>query len=495
MLDLLIIPVALAYLVVIGSLFLFGLNFFYMTYLAIREARLRPQPPILKAWPTVTVQLPIYNERYVANRLIRAAAGLDYPRDRLEIQVLDDSTDDTASLVADQVARLRSQGLDIAHVRRSGRAGYKSGALAYGLERARGEFLAIFDADFLPPPDFLARTLPYFQDEKVGFVQARWGHLNREHSFLTLLQSLSIDAHFMVEQFARSRGGCWFNFNGTAGVWRRAAIQSAGGWRSDTLTEDLDLSYRAFLAGWRGLYLREVVVPAELPVSFSAYRRQQHRWARGSLECARKFLPLVWQARLPLRQKLQATFHLLGYGVHLMLCALVFLYPLLLTLSLRYPGVISLFGLAFLFNATAFAPTLFFVVAQQQLGWRGWQSLPAILFLSMLGAGMMLNTLRAALEALSRKQGVFERTPKFGFLPSRQAWRERRYQLRLDWLAFVEIAFALANGATAWFALATRNWAIAGYALLFCCGLSFSSGLSIAQSLALARHRAAPRQR
>ena len=489
MLDLLFVPVAILYLLVVGMLFVYGVNFFYLTYLTWRERRARTVLPPMTRWPRVTVQLPIYNELYVAERLIQAAARLDYPAHLLEIQVLDDSTDETTEVVRRTVERLRAQGVRIVHRHRTQRTGFKAGALAKGLAQAHGEFLALFDADFVPPPDFLRRTLPHFQDSRVAFIQTRWGHLNRDYSLLTFLQSLAIDAHFMVEQFARSRAGYWFNFNGTAGVWRREAIEDAGGWTADTLTEDLDLSYRAFLRGWHALYLREVEVPAELPVNFSAYRRQQHRWARGSLECAMKLIPQVWNAPIPLAKKLEATLHLTGYGVHLLLGALTLLYPLVLLLSQRYPGLIALFGIAFIFNATAFAPTLFFVIAQQQLGRRWWRLLPAILFITALGAGMMLNTIRAALQIFWKRRSVFERTPKFGIVRKKQDWTRRRYQLQLDSIVFFELAFALLNAGTVALAIYVNNWVIAVYALLFCLGLLFTSGFTIAQAITLHRRR------
>jgi cellulose synthase/poly-beta-1,6-N-acetylglucosamine synthase-like glycosyltransferase len=471
-------------------LFIYGINFFYLTYLAWRNRRSSSDPPPLIAWPRVTVQLPIYNELYVAQRLINAAACLDYPAHLLEIQVLDDSTDETVELVRSAVERWRTQGINIVHMHRVQRTGFKAGALAEGLAQAGGEFLAIFDADFVPPSDFLKRTLPHFQAPRIAFIQTRWGHLNRDYSFLTFLQSLAIDAHFMVEQFARSRGGYWFNFNGTAGVWRRAAVKDAGGWKADTLTEDLDLSYRAFLRGWRALYLRDVEVPAELPVNFSAYRRQQGRWARGSLECALKLIPQVWGTQLSPGKKLEATLHLTGYAVHLLLWALTLLYPLVLLLSVRYPSLITLFGIAFLFNATAFAPTTFFAVAQQQLGRRWWRQLPLILFITALGAGMMLNTLRAALQIFWGRHSVFERTPKFGIVHKSQDWTRRRYQLSLDPIVFFELAFALLNLGTVGLAIYVNNWVIAGYAALFCLGLLFTSGFTIAQAIAVYRGRA-----
>ena len=459
MLDLLSVLIVVLYFGVVGALFVYGLNFFYLTYLAWRKRGAQPSPPPLaaSAWPRVTVQLPIYNELYVAERLVRAVAQLDYPAALLEIQVLDDSTDETVEVVRAAVERLRAQGVNIVQLRRAHRDGFKAGALAEGLARAHGEFVAIFDADFIPPPDFLKRALPYFADERLAFVQTRWGYVNRDYSLLTHLQSLMIDAHFVVEQFARFHGGYWFNFNGTAGVWRRAALEDAGGWRADTLTEDLDVSYRALLRGWRAAYVRDIEVSSELPASFSAYRRQQHRWARGSLECARKFLPQVWRAPISLAQKMQATLHLTGYGVHLLMVLLAALYPAMLIVSGRHVEWVRLFGLALIFSATTLAQLTFLAASQQGLGRRWWQVLPLLVMNMAFGAGMMLNTLRAAVDSLWGRRGVFERTPKFGLAHRRQTWIHRRYQLRLDPIVFCELAFALFNFATAIFALRVSN--------------------------------------
>jgi cellulose synthase/poly-beta-1,6-N-acetylglucosamine synthase-like glycosyltransferase len=488
-LDLFIIPVAILYVTVLVSLFIYGLNFYYLAYISWSQRKRRIETPQISKWPRVTVQLPIFNEMYVAERLIKAAAKLDYPADLLEIQVLDDSTDETVAIVRRLVNHLREDGLNIMHLHRTDRKGYKAGALACGTDSASGEFLAIFDADFIPPEDFLRRTIPHFQNERIGFIQTRWGHINREYNFLTFVQSMAIDAHFMVEQYARNWGGYWFNFNGTAGIWRKATIKDAGGWRAETLTEDLDLSYRAFLKGWKALYLRDVVVKAELPVNFTGYRRQQHRWARGSLECALKFIPVVWKSSVPLPQKIEATLHLSGYGVHLLLFSLVFLYPLVLILSQSFPHLTTVYGIAFLFNFTAFAPTLFFILAQQQLGNRWWRFAPIILFLPALGAGMMLNTVRAAGQIIGGKKNVFERTPKFGIVDKRQSWINRRYQLKLDTIVYYELALALLNMITVVLAVYWNNWVIAGYALMFSVGLIFTSGFTIAQSMTVYWHQ------
>ncbi|OGO33797.1 MAG: hypothetical protein A2W35_12640 [Chloroflexi bacterium RBG_16_57_11] len=497
MTDLFLVPVAIFYLLVVGLLFVYGLNFLYMTYLSFHLGNHRRQPPVITDWPRVTVQLPIYNEMYVAERLIEAVAQLDYPLDRLEIQVLDDSTDETAQIVASYVACLKSEGLNIVLLHRENRVGYKAGALAEGLIIASGDLMAIFDADFVPTTDFLKRTVPYFyitggeSERPIAFIQTRWGHINRDYSFLTFLQSLAIDAHFVVEQMARSGGGYWFNFNGTAGVWRRDAIIDAGGWKAETLTEDLDLSYRAFLKGWRGIYLRDVEVPAELPASFNAYRRQQHRWARGSFECAVRLIPKVWSAPIGLMQKFEATLHLTGYTVHLLLFSLSLMYPVVLMLSVRYPALISLFGIAILFNITAFAPTIFFLSAQKQLGRGWWRYVPVVLFISAAGAGMMVNTVRAAILGLRGSASAFERTPKYGVSARGEDWRQRRYQLRLDPIVYLELILAGINGLTVALALYLGNWLIAFYAAIFVVGLLFTSGVTIEQAVAVHRQQAA----
>lgn len=488
MVDLLLVPIAVVYLLIVAALFLYGINFMYLTLFAWRKGeKEQASPPA--AWPPVTVQLPIYNELYVAERLIDAASRLDYPAELLQIQVLDDSTDETVTVVRRAVERAQARGVNIVHLHRTDRTGFKAGALQAGLRQATGELVAIFDADFVPRPNFLKHAIPHFQDENVAFVQGRWGHLNRKYSLLTFLQSLAIDAHFMIEQFARSHGGYWFNFNGTAGIWRREALEDAGGWTADTLTEDLDISYRAHLRGWEGRYVRDLEVPAELPVSITAFRRQQHRWARGSLECALKLGPQVWQAPIPFTLKLQATLHLTGYSVHLLLFALSLLYPLVLLLAQRYSALITLFGIAYVFNITALAPTFFFIMGQQQLKRPLWRLLPKILFVTVMGSGLMLNTARAALQIVTRRKNIFERTAKFGIESRKQNWTRRRYQLGLDSIVYFELFFALFNLATSFLAVRLGNWAIAFYAALFGFGLLFVALLTIAQTIAVYRNR------
>ena len=481
-LDLLFLPAAVLYVAILLTLVAYGVNFVWLTWVAARGRGRSPVSVVPDQWPAVTVQLPVYNEMYVAERLVDAACRFEYPG-RLEIQVLDDSTDETAEIVRRAVEAWRARGVDVHHVRRSVRTGFKAGALANGLDLASGEMVAIFDADFIPAPDFLVRTVPVLcADEGLAFVQARWGHVNRGFSLLTFLQSLSIDGHMVIEQFARWSAGQWFNFNGTAGVWRLRALEDAGGWSQDTLTEDLDLSYRAFLRGWRAAFLRDVECLAELPVSYGAYRRQQHRWARGSFECAIKHLPSVWRAPIGLRRKSQATFHLMGYSIHLMLLCLSLLYPILLLSSVGQPQAVTVFGIITLFNLTALAPPALFTVAQHRLGRRWWAAIPGVLLLTILGAGMMANTGRAAWQAIQGRPAVFERTPKFGVGREKVEWRKLRYQPRFDGLVLVEAALAALDFATAAAAVSRGTWAIAFYATLFGVGLTFSVALTCSQA-------------
>lgn len=424
--------------------------------------------------PYVTVQLPIYNELYVSKRVIEAACAMDYPRHLLEIQVLDDSTDETSKVIGRTVEALQASGINIVHLHRANRTGYKAGALADGLETAAGEFIAIFDADFVPPTEFLRRTIPHFAASDVAFVQARWGHLNREFSWLTRLQALAIDGHFLVEQAGRGLRGYWFNFNGTSGVWRKAAIVDAGGWTFDTLTEDLDLSYRAHLKGWRGEYLPDLVVPGELPAQLPGFRRQQHRWARGSMECAIRLLPQVWRADTSRAVKFQASIHLLSYGIHLLLLLLTLIYPLVVLASLDLPGFSTLFGFGYLFALTSFAPGIFFVAGQRQSG-RDWvREIPRIMAVTVFGSGLMVNTARAAIQILTTPNPEFERTAKFGIEADegdRSSWTQKRYQLDIDRIVFFEFTLGVYSVFSAWTAYQHGNWGIFIYAVIFSLGL------------------------
>src|SRR5580765_2942368 len=318
-----------AYFFVVIILAIYGWHRYYLVYLYMRNRDKEPVAPALSGQvPVVTIQLPLYNEMYVADRLISSVCRIDYPRDRLEIQVLDDSVDETQSIAELAVRRFAAQGIDIKYVHRADRSGYKAGALAAGLKTARGEFIAIFDADFIPPTDFLRRLMPHFAEAKIGMVQARWGHINQDYSLLTKIQASLLHGHFVLEHGGRHRSGRFFNFNGTAGVWRRVAIDDAGGWQHDTLTEEIDLSYRTQLRGWRFVFVSDVIAPAEVPVEMNGFKSQQHRWAKGSIQTCRKLLPHILRADLPFRVKAEAFFHLTANFNYILMCVLsILMFP------------------------------------------------------------------------------------------------------------------------------------------------------------------------
>src|SRR5262245_26641174 len=352
-----------------------------------RRSPLAPPPVLPEAAevPFVTVQLPLYNEASVAPRLLEAVCRLEWPRDRLEIQVLDDSTDDTLAVVESLAARLRTEGTEVRVLHRARRDGYKAGALAAGLAEARGTLIAVFDADFVPGPEFLREVVPAFADPGVGMVQARWGHLNREHSWLTRVQALLLDGHFLVEHAARFRSGRFFNFNGTAGVWRRACIEDAGGWQRDTLTEDLDLSYRAQLAGWRFVFQDATIAPAELPVEVAAFKGQQHRWAKGSIQTARKLLPRILAAPLPLAVRLEALLHLTANAGYLVLLAFSLLLPPAMLVRLHTPWPLAALLDVTLYALSTLAFWAFYVAADRQGGGDGRRALRTMPMLMVLG--------------------------------------------------------------------------------------------------------------
>jgi cellulose synthase/poly-beta-1,6-N-acetylglucosamine synthase-like glycosyltransferase len=428
-------------------------------------------------WPVVTVQLPVYNERYVVERLITAVANLDYPRDRLHIQVLDDSTDITCEIIAAVVQAQQNQGVDIEHVQRTDRTGYKGGALEYGLQMAKGEFVAIFDADFLPQPNFLRQIMPYYHDNPlIGCLQARWGHINRNTSWLTKAQANGIDGHFIIEQTVRSEKGLFLNFNGTAGVWRKACIADSGGWHHDTLTEDLDLSYRAQLRGWQIKYIPHVIVPAELPVHINAFKRQQFRWAKGSIQTARKLLRAVWQSDHPHLKKVEATIHLTHYTVHpLMLFNLIISLPLL---TIRSPW---LWILPF-FLVSALGPMLMYWIAMHTEGQSVVSRIHNLVMLLLLGMGLSLNNSRAVFEALTGKHSAFLRTPKFNVQGPRGVTRITDYILPRDPFVWVEIFFAVYTSGLLIFALFQGVWSLVVWLSLYASGYTYIAGLNFRQA-------------
>ncbi len=479
------------YAVCVLGLFVYGANAYLMVALH-RRGRRPPSPaaPPVALWPTVTVQLPIYNERYVARRLLDAVGALDYPADRLQIQILDDSTDETTAILAEIARALAERGLDVVHLHRRERSGFKAGALAAGLKEASGEFVAIFDADFVPPPDFLRRTLPHFADPTVAVVQARWGHLNRDFSLLTVAQALGIDGHFAVEQPARHRGGLFLNFNGTAGVWRRIAIDDAGGWTHDTLTEDLDLSYRAQLRGWRIEYRPEIVCPAELPVLVTGFKTQQRRWAQGSIQTAVKLLPAVLGSSRSAWVRYQAAIHLTYYAIHpLMLLVVVLSAPLLLARPLT-PSLPLLAATGLVFGLAAAGPGCMLVYAQRVLG-PGWLArarwLPATM---VIGVGVAWSTSRAALGGLGSRNDAFVRTPKFGIGPSGGRWRDKAYVDRRAAGGFVELALGAYCVLTTWLYWRHGEYAILPFLLLYASGFLTVGGLTLLHTRWRRRRRA-----
>ena len=467
------VVVGILYGVAVVALFLYGLNAYQLLAIhwwnrrRIQEA-VPPEPPA--EWPSVTVQLPLYNERYVARRLLEAVGAFDYPSDRLEIQVLDDSTDDTGAIIASTASQLRARGLTVVHLHRRERSGFKAGALAAGLKEARGEFVAIFDADAIPEPDFLRRTLPHFTEPRVAVVQTRWGHLNRDFSLLTVAQALGIDGHFAVEQSARFWGNLLLNFNGTAGVWRKAAIEDSGGWAHDTLTEDLDLSYRAQLRGWRIVYRPDLVCPAELPVLITGFKSQQRRWAKGSIQTARKLLPAVARARLSLWAKYQAFIHLTYYMIHPAMLTVVLLSVPLLRATEVAPEEDIFLGVSLIFTLGVLGPGFLLVYAQQVIdpGWRRrvWR-LPATM---IIGVGVAWSTSLAVLDALWGKDLEFVRTPKFGIGPAGGDWRGKAYAEWRPWGGVTEVALGLYCAGSAWLFYTHQSYAAVPFLALYTTG-------------------------
>jgi cellulose synthase/poly-beta-1,6-N-acetylglucosamine synthase-like glycosyltransferase len=471
-----------AYFFVLSILAFYGWHRYYLVYEYRRNVdRVPGPPPPLHDPPIVTVQLPIFNEMYVADRLIEAVCALDYPKDRLNVQVLDDSTDETRDIVELAVRRLAARGFDITHVHRSDRTGFKAGALNGGLQSARGEFIAIFDADFVPGADFLRKTVPYFRNPKLGLVQARWGHLNHDYSLLTRIQAILLDGHFVLEHGGRNRAGCFFNFNGTAGIWRRSAIEDAGGWQHDTLTEDLDLSYRAQLRGWEFLFLPDVVTPAEVPVEMNAFKSQQFRWAKGSIQTCRKLLPLILMSDLPFKVKAEAFFHLTAN----------FNYLLMTLLSLlMFPAMYYRYSMGWdemllidvpLFLAATMSVFRFYFICQREVH-PDWKTrvkyLPAVM---AVGIGLAVNNSRAVIEALLDKPSDFMRTPKYGIERQEDGWQHKKYHQTMAIQPLVEVALGLYFTFTVFYALQHDIYGTLPFLMLFQFGFLYTGLLSIFQ--------------
>lgn len=460
----------------------FGLHRYSLVYLYYKYRRNGPRKiGCFLRKPRVTIQLPMFNEQFVARRIIEQACRIDYPRDLLEIQVLDDSTDETVQIAEETCRRMRAAGHPVTYLHRADREGFKAGALQEGLKIATGEIIVIFDADFVPPPDILDHLIDYFVDPRVGMVQARWDHINREQSLLTKAQAILLDGHFVIEHTARNRSGRFMSFNGTAGAWRRACIDDAGGWNHDTLTEDLDLSYRAQMKGWKFVFLPEVTSPAELPPEMNAFKSQQHRWAKGGAQTCRKLLPGILRSRLPWRIKTEAFFHLTSCTSYCLI--------LLLTLLLL-PAMYCKFSVfknspvgRLLFDGSLFliatcSASSFYIACQREL-FRTWaDSVKYLPFLMSIGVGVSLNNTRAVFEGFFGKSCEFVRTPKFGvdgsFADSelrRKTARNRLDPKRIQ--AWCELGMTLYLGACAAYAAYLKTWAGLFFMTLFFVGYAY----------------------
>jgi cellulose synthase/poly-beta-1,6-N-acetylglucosamine synthase-like glycosyltransferase len=471
------------YFIVLVILAVYGLHRYWLVYDYYKYRRNIPgPPPETKEWPRVTVQLPIFNERYVIERLVEAVARFDYPHELLDIQVLDDSMDETRDVARACVERHAALGMPISYIHRANREGYKAGALENGLKTSRGEFVAIFDADFIPEPDFLRRTVPYFQNPEIGMVQTRWTYLNQDYSLLTQVETILLDGHFVVEHGARSRRGTFFNFNGTAGIWRRTAIEAAGGWEHDTLTEDTDLSYRAQLKGWKFLYLPDIECASELPVDMNGFKAQQARWAKGLMQTAKKILPKVLRSDAPWHVKTEAFFHLTAnISYPLMVLFSVTLLPVMIVRF--YQGWFQMLVIDLpLFLASTCSISSFYLVAQREIRpktwWRTFLYLP---FVMAVGIGISVRNAQAVIEAIIGKKSEFARTPKFKIEGKKDTFVAKKYRNKAGWMPYAEILLGIYFAATVVYAITNQNFATIPFLLLFVWGYLYTGCMSLGQ--------------
>ncbi len=480
--DMILFILTIIYILATLWLAVYAFNAWVLTALYLKHRHNSPNPPVrwggdVREKPLVTVQLPIFNEALVVERLIDAVVCLDYPAHLLQIQVVDDSIDETTEIAKTCVEKYRRQGVNISLNHRRNRTGFKAGALREAMLQAAGQIFVIFDADFVPKPDFLRRTIPYFAaNPRLGFVQTRWGHLNRDYSRLTATQAMALDGHFVVEQTARNRAGLMMNFNGTAGVWRRDCIEAAGGWQDDTISEDFDLSYRAQLGGWHCLYLPEVVAPAEIPPQLAAFKRQQFRWAKGSIQCLKKLGGRVVRSDFSWWVKLQALVHLSSYLLHPLMTILAIITPIFIisggSAHIRFP--------LFYLSLVSFGPPLLFAVAQAALYPTTWKkryrTMPLLI---LLGSGIALSNTKAVGEALLGKENVFRRTPKFNVISSGDTWQRSVYRLPIDWLVVAELGLSLYSLLGAGMAALSGNHFAVPFILLYAFGFGYVGLLGI----------------
>ena len=472
------------YFVVLILLAFYGAHRYILVYLYYKNRANRTAEPTerFSELPRITVQLPIFNEQFVVERLVDAVCRLDYPLEKLDIQVLDDSTDETVAVAERLVQQYAAQGFPVTYHHRTNRYGFKAGALAEGLKMATGEFVAIFDADFVPPPNFLQKTIHYFTDAGVGMVQTRWTHINRNYSFLTEVEAILLDGHFVLEHSGRARSNVFFNFNGTAGLWRRKAIEDAGGWQHDTLTEDTDLSYRAQLKGWKFLYLQDVECPAELPIEMTAFKTQQARWAKGLIQTSKKILPRVLRSEQRFHVKLEAWYHLtanLSYPLMIILSVL-----LLPAMIIRfYQGWFQMLYIDLpLFMASTFSISSFYLVSQRELFPKSWiRSLLYLPFLMALGIGLTVTNTRAVLEALFGKETAFARTPKYRVESKKDKVRPSTYHRGLGWVPWLELLIGCYFTLTVYYAVENENYITVPFLMLFVLGYWYTGLMSLLQ--------------
>jgi len=446
--------------------------------------------------PRVTIQLPLFNEMYVVERLVKAVIEIDYPRDRIEIQVLDDSTDETVNIARATVERYARKGFDIHYIHREDRTGFKAGALENGMKTAKGNLIAIFDADFVPKPDFLRKLVHYFIDPIVGCAQMRWAHINGSYNLLTRLQTIMLDGHFVVEQTTRNRSGNFFNFNGTAGIWRRDAIEMSGGWQHDTLTEDTDLSFRAQLMGWRFVYLLDEEAPAEIPVDVNAFKAQQRRWAKGVVQVWLKLYRRIWYAPLPLRVKLEMFFRLTGnISYPLMIVASFMQFPLLLVRYNQGLYQLMVLDVPLLFFSTV-SVVLFYGSAVWYLDKKRRSRMFHLPLVMGLGIGLAFSNARAVLEALAGVKSDFVRTPKYRVEKTDdESWKSKKYKRKHGWLPLLELSFALYFVLAIAYAVRMHMWGPIVFLLLFCFGYGYMGTMSLMQAVSGKYLRAAWRRK
>jgi cellulose synthase/poly-beta-1,6-N-acetylglucosamine synthase-like glycosyltransferase len=476
--------VLLPYFAVMILLAFYGVHRYTMCYHYFKYRKnYNPNPPRhFEVLPQVTIQLPIFNEQFVIDRLIEAVCAMEYPREKLEIQVLDDSTDETREVASGIVDRYAALGHNIVYIHRTNRHGFKAGALDAGLKVARGEFIAIFDADFVPPPDWLIRVIHHFAEPEIGMAQTRWTHLNRNYSMLTQIEAILLDGHFVLEHGARARAGEFFNFNGTAGMWRRQAIYDGGGWQHDTLTEDTDLSYRSQMAGWKFKYLPDIECPSELPIEMTAFKTQQARWAKGLIQTSIKILPRIWRSKVPMRNKIESVYHLTAN----------LSYPLMVIMSaLLIPAMICRFYQGWfqmllidvpLFTASSFSIAVFYVMSQREIFPKTWKRTFYYLpFLMAVGIGLTVTNTKAVMEALFGIKSAFVRTPKYRVARKGEKSQAAKYRKRLKLAPWIELLLGLYFLAAIAYTFTNHNFFTAPFLILFVFGYWYTGLMSLLQ--------------